>query len=60
MASRHLNIGSGAAAGRRAPNEDYVVINRDNTWEEVLVDDQGNEIVVQRSRILKNICNPPT
>lgn len=55
MSSRHLNVAAGAgppAARRGAGNEDYIVINRDNTWEEVLVDDQGNETVVQRSRVL--------
>ena len=57
MASRHLNVGGGVAAGRRPasqPNDDYTytVVNRDSTWEEVIVDDQGNETVVQRSRVL--------
>ena len=54
MSSRHLNVaaGAGAPAARRAANEDYIVVNRDNTWEEVIVDDQGNETVVQRSKAL--------
>jgi len=43
MSSRHLNLnaGTGAAAASRPPGrEDYRVINRDSTWEEVIVDDQ--------------------
>ena len=43
MSSRHLNLdaGTGAAAASRPPGrEDYIVINRDSTWEEVIVDDQ--------------------
>eukprot|EP00277_Geminigera_cryophila_P034680 CAMPEP_0173131632 /NCGR_PEP_ID=MMETSP1102-20130122/60750_1 /TAXON_ID=49646 /ORGANISM="Geminigera sp., Strain Caron Lab Isolate" /LENGTH=214 /DNA_ID=CAMNT_0014042973 /DNA_START=88 /DNA_END=730 /DNA_ORIENTATION=+ len=50
MSSRHMNVaGDGGAA---TSNEGYMVINRDNTWEEVIVDDQGNETVVQRSTVL--------
>ena len=54
MSSRHMNVAGdgGVAAGRRTSNEGYMVINRDNTWEEVIVDDQGNETVVQRSTVL--------
>ena len=55
MSSRHLNVGGGVAAGRRPASqahEDYIVVNRDSTWEEVIVDDQGNETVVQRSKLL--------
>ena len=61
LTSSHFGLGGGGgggeggAAGRRAAsNEDYIVVNRDNTWEEVLVDDQGNETVVQRSRELSD------
>jgi len=39
--------------GQPKPN-DWVVLNRDYTWEEVVFDDQGGEIVVQRCRTLSD------
>lgn len=59
MSAGHSARGGQEAAGRRQPNglsppQDWVLLNRDATWEEVVIDDQGGEIVVQRCRTLSD------
>uniref|UniRef100_A0A7S0HRX6 Uncharacterized protein n=1 Tax=Hanusia phi TaxID=3032 RepID=A0A7S0HRX6_9CRYP len=57
MASSHTSYSSWAQSGvpsARRPPEDWILLNRDNTWEAVVFDDTGCETVVDRCPTLSN------
>mmetsp|Transcript_53094 Transcript_53094/g.125422 ORF Transcript_53094/g.125422 Transcript_53094/m.125422 type:complete len:761 (+) Transcript_53094:397-2679(+) len=50
--SGHSDPASSPGAAHRPQHGSWVVLNRDSTWEEIVLDETGNEQVVRRCRVL--------